>query len=113
VDDDPLIQYSVKALLDRLGHLTTTIASGEEALAKLEEGYRPEVVILDLNMPGLGGAGTLSGLRTILPKVPVILTSGEPSQAVADMVALYPDVAFLAKPFTLDDLRKILEQLGF
>jgi CheY-like chemotaxis protein len=112
VDDDPLIQFSTRSLLDRLGHVTTSAASGEGALARMEEGYRPDAVILDLNMPGLGGSGTLPRLRAILPGVPVILATGKPDQTAHDLVDGYPEVTLLAKPFALDALRRQLGRLA-
>ena len=112
VDDDPLIQLAMGALLDRLGHAGTIAASGEEALLILEQGYRPEWVILDLNMPGLGGARLLPRLRAILPEVPVILATGKPDQVAHDLLAAYPGVTLLPKPFTMADLRTHLQQRG-
>jgi len=69
VDDDELIQSSALAILEVLGHRALGVTSGEEALARLEAGLRPDVVLLDLNMPGLGGAGTLPRLRALAAEV--------------------------------------------
>lgn len=110
VDDDPLFQDSVRALLGKLGHSAVTAASGEEALSKLAEGYRPELVVLDLNMPGLGGAGTLPRLRAVLPEAAIILATGKPDQAAYDLVSSYPKVTLLTKPFTKADLSARLAQ---
>ena len=41
--------------------------SGEGDLAAIEAGFSPDVMICDMNMPGLGGSGTLLGLRALLP----------------------------------------------
>jgi PAS domain S-box-containing protein len=111
VDDDPLIQFSVRALLGRLGHQTTSATTGAEALARLEEGYQPELVVLDLNMPGLSGAETLARLRAVLPRVPVIIATGKPDQAAQELVTAYAGVALLPKPFTMLNFRSLLEEL--
>ena len=109
VDDDELIQESFKAILEALGHRVTTALSGEEALGELEAGFQPEVVILDMNMPGLGGAGTLPRLRALLPEVPVLLSTGRVDQTVLDLAATHPGVTLLSKPFGMKELQQQLE----
>ena len=105
VDDDEFIQMSTEILLDLMGHTVTVVASGEAALQKLEEGYQPDVVILDMNMPGLGGEGTLPRLRLLRPDLPVILATGRADQAALDLVTSQPHVTLLPKPFTMATLR--------
>jgi len=109
VDDDPLLQSSTGILLALLGHVATVAASGEEALAQLQEGLEPDVVILDLNMPGLGGAGTLPRLRALRPELPVLLATGRVDQTALDLVAGHARVTLMSKPFSFDELR---EKLG-
>ena len=83
--------------------------SGEEALARLENGFQPDVVILDLNMPGLGGAGTLQQLRALNPTVPVLIATGRVDEFATDLVGSYSYVALLPKPYSLGELRAQLE----
>jgi PAS domain S-box-containing protein len=108
VDDDDLVLSSTEALLHILGHGVTTASSGEQALADLEGGLRPDLVILDLNMPGLGGAGTLPRLRAALPHTPVLLATGRVDQTALDLVRAHPQVALLPKPFSMGDLASSL-----
>lgn len=112
VDDDELIQRSMQALLGVLGHTTITALNGEEALAKLEAGLQPDVVILDMNMPGLGGTGTLPRLRALRPAVPVLLATGRSDQTVLDLLAAHPFVRLLSKPFSMKELQNYLEPIG-
>jgi len=105
VDDDELIQNSMLGMLELLGHLPCLAASGEEALARVEGGLRPDVVILDMNMPGIGGAGTLPRLRALLPAVPVLLTTGRADQAAQDLIKAHPQVTLLSKPFGMKELQ--------
>jgi CheY-like chemotaxis protein len=109
VDDDDLVRISMEVLLHTLGHACELAASGEEALARLETGPAPDVVVLDVNMPGLGGAGTLPRLRALYPGLPVLLATGRADAAVFDLIAAVPDTTLLHKPFALDDLRIRLE----
>jgi len=110
VDDDELIRGSVQALLEVLGHQVTVAASGEEALALLQTGLEPDVVILDMNMPGLGGGGTLPALRTLRPSLRVLLSTGRTDQTALNLVAAFPNVTLLSKPFTMEDLRQRIQQ---
>jgi PAS domain S-box-containing protein len=112
VDDDQLIQCSLNLMLDFLGHRATSFDSGEEALAGLEGGLQPDVVILDMNMPGLGGAGTLPRLRTLRPQVPILVATGRVNQATLNLVGAQPGVTLLSKPFTLEELQQRLEQVA-
>ncbi len=113
VDDDDLIQSSVQAILEVLGHTAVNTAmSGEEALALLEAGLEPDLVILDMNMPGLGGYGTLPRLRGLRPVVPVLLSTGRADETALALADAYPGVTLLSKPFGLRELQKHLENIG-
>ena len=112
VDDDELVQSATQAVLEALGHKVTPALSGEEALAALEAGLMPDVVLLDMNMPGLGGSGTLPCLRALRPTLPVLLATGRADQKALDLVAAHPRVSLLSKPFSMKDLQRHLEILG-
>lgn len=112
VDDDDLIRSSTLAILEMLGHTAAPAANGEEALAKLEAGFQPDLVILDMNMPGLGGSGTLPRLRLLRPTVPILLATGRADQAAMNLIEAYPFVTLLSKPFGMGDLKNHLEALG-
>jgi len=111
VDDDDLVQEAVQAILETLGHRVETANGGEEALAMLMNGLDPDVVILDLNMPGIDGAETLVRLRTLRPDLPVLLSTGRADQNALDLVETHANVSLLSKPFSLQDLRKRLEPI--
>jgi CheY-like chemotaxis protein len=111
VDDDELIQSTMQAILEVLGHSVVATSSGEEALARLGAGFEPDVVILDMNMPGLGGTGTLPRLRAMRPTVPVLLSTGRADQAALNLIAAHPHVTLLSKPFSMEELKQCLERL--
>ena len=106
IDDDELIQISVSELLRTLGHRVTPAHSGEEALRKVEAGFVPDLAILDMNMPGLGGAGTLPRLLRLCPGLPVLLATGRVDQTALDLVGNYPGVSLMPKPFDLEQLQR-------
>jgi CheY-like chemotaxis protein len=92
-------------LLRALGHAATVAASGEEALAQIQAGLKPDLVLLDMNMPGLGGEGTLPRLRSLFPRLPIILATGRVDQTALDLVASDADTLLLPKPFTMQAMR--------
>jgi PAS domain S-box-containing protein len=111
VDDDELVRGATEAVLEALGCSATVTESGEEALERLAAGLDSDVVILDMNMPGLGGAGTLPRLRGLRPALPVILATGRADQSALDLIDGHPGVTLLAKPFSKTELKLRLEAL--
>jgi CheY-like chemotaxis protein len=109
VDDDELIRATIPALLGHLGHETVTVASGEEALDQLAGGLEVEVVILDLNMPGLSGEATYLRLRPMRPDLPVLMASGYLEAATEALLAADPLAATLGKPYLLEELDQKLQ----
>jgi len=108
VDDDELIQSSIQAILELLGHQATPALSGEEALALINRGLRPDLIILDMNMPGMGGAQTLPLLRALMPRVPILLATGRADQVAQNLVQAHLFVSMLSKPFGRRELQASL-----
>ena len=111
VDDDEIPRNTTYEVLTRMGHAALAVGSGEAALTQLEAGFQPDVVILDMNMPGLGGLATLPRLRTLFPKLPVIISTGRADQTTLDLTLNEPFVTLLPKPFAMEELRGRLERL--
>ena len=114
VDDDELIRQSVGPMLETLGHRVASVASGLEAVAHLERGRAvqdPDLVILDMNMPGLNGAQTLPRLLALRPGLPVLMATGYSDAAIAPLLNGRPNVASLRKPFSREEIRQKLAAL--
>ena len=111
VDDDDLVRGSMETLLECLGHAVVTRPYGEDALAIIETGFIPDVVILDMDLPDLGGTRTLLRLRTMLPDVPVLIATGLVDRATLDLIDLHPGVSLLPKPFSAGALQQELDRL--
>ncbi|MBK8792518.1 MAG: response regulator [Holophaga sp.] len=113
MDDDDLIQSSVQAILECLGHTAVrTAPSGEEALAILEAGFEPDLIILDMNMPGWAGPEPCPRLRDLRPAVPILLATGRVDQTALNLASAHSGVTLLSKPFGLRELQKQLESIG-
>jgi CheY-like chemotaxis protein len=81
---------------------------GQEALDKLQEGATVDLVLLDIDMPILSGSETLPRLRALRPTLPVIIETGNLDQAVEQLGKRFSDVAVLARPFHLAELKAAL-----
>ncbi len=102
VDDEPPIVRLVRAKLQADGYAVITAGRGEEALALLED-QRPDLIILDLMMPGIDGFETLRRVRTEL-QVPVIMLTARAGDA--DKLRGLQGGAddYVTKPFNPDEL---------
>jgi DNA-binding response OmpR family regulator len=104
VDDDALFRELVTTILKRAGYRAVEAATGEEALDSAER-EPPEVVVLDVHLPGVSGHEVCQKLRTGQDGPPVLFVSGERIEAY-DRVAglLIGGDDYLVKPFAPDEL---------
>lgn len=101
VDDEEVFRQGTAKLLARRGFLVEEASSGVVALERVR-GSVPDVVILDLRMPGMDGIATLQQIRAIAPDLPVIILSGhgQYDDAVASIKLAVVD--FLQKPVDIE-----------
>ncbi|HSN03925.1 MAG TPA: response regulator transcription factor, partial [Nitrospira sp.] len=102
VDDEPQIRRSLQVNLERSGYAVETVETGEEALSSFGN-RRPDVVIVDLIMPGIGGAEVVRRVREA-STVPIIVLSaiGEEPRKVEALELGADD--YITKPFGMDEL---------
>ena len=112
VDDDDLILASVPSLLQILGHHVDAVDRGAKALAFLEAGPDPDLVIMDVTMPDMGGVETLEHLRASKPLLPVLLSTGNVDASVEEVLARDPHTRVISKPFTLSQIRTMVLETG-
>lgn len=103
VDDEPDIRQSAKEILERYGYSVTVAETGERAL-ELYAHARADLVILDLNMPGIGGHRCLELLRGLDPYVKVLIASGYSAQLVPSETIQLGISAIVNKPFLWEDM---------
>lgn len=103
VDDEKSIRDSLTGILQDEGFLPTTAANGEEALARLRE-EKPDVVLLDIWMPGMDGLETLTRIREYLPDQLVIMMSGHGTIETAVKATKLGAHDFIEKPLSLEKL---------
>jgi predicted regulator of Ras-like GTPase activity (Roadblock/LC7/MglB family)/DNA-binding response OmpR family regulator len=84
--------------------------SGEEALAVLSD-KNVNLVITDINMPGMNGLDLLVEVNNRYPQTGVIIMTAYPSNAYKNEAMLSGSLRFIEKPFDINDMRKIVEQI--
>jgi PAS domain S-box-containing protein len=111
VDDEETVRVVTTRSLKMMGFSVLIATDGREAIAIYRE-YRDEirVVLLDMMMPGLGGAQTFQRLRQLDPEVNVILMSGYNEQEATNAFAGKGLAGFLQKPFKHQDLADTIER---
>jgi CheY-like chemotaxis protein len=100
VDDEEKFRLTTKKILDRRGFDTLLAASGEEALERLEA--QPDVVVLDIKMPGMDGHQTLQEIRSRSPQTPVIMLTGHGALPSAQEALTHGAHDYLTKPCDID-----------
>jgi two-component system response regulator AtoC len=103
IDDDPGVRDYLKALVSRQGYDVSAVAGGEEALRTLDD-TRPDLVTLDVVLPGMDGLETLKELKQCLPDVPVIMLSGHGQARTIVEAMKLGATDFLRKPFEVEEL---------
>jgi DNA-binding response OmpR family regulator len=102
VDDEAQFRATTEKLLNRRGFETILAASGEQAIEKL--GESPDVVILDIRMPGMDGHQALKEIKERAPELPVIMLTGHGAEPSAREALEQGAFDYLAKPCDIDML---------
>jgi CheY-like chemotaxis protein len=109
VEDDAAIRESLAECLELEGHPVRAVADGPSALAWLEEGNRPRMVLLDLIMPVMSGEELVKVLRAVpaTRDIPLVLMTGaSPGEAGRAQVD-----ALVTKPFELGELLAVVRRV--
>jgi len=110
VDDEPGMQRYIRTLLEVDNYKVETASTGEEALELLQKGLRPDMVLLDLLMPGIDGLQTLEELRKLQSGLKVVMLSCvSDTRKVVQAIRLGAH-DYLTKPFQKADLNRLIDQ---
>lgn len=107
VDDESAVCEATAQMLSDLGYEVSSAASGAEALALVEDGLNPEVLVTDHVMPGMTGTELAAEVRRRLPAIKILVISGYAEEGGID-----PVLARLTKPFLQADLAAALSNLA-
>jgi len=106
IDDEKAMRDSCSQVLAKEGHRTETSENGDSGLQKIRE-IKPDLVLVDLKMPGLSGMELLEKVRSIDPNIVSVVITGYATIESAVEAMKRNAYDFLPKPFTPDQLRII------
>src|SRR5258707_3850307 len=110
VDDEPGMLRYIRTLLEVDDHHVETASTGEAALELVQKGLRPDLVLMDLLMPGIDGLETLEQLRKLQPGVKVVMLSCvNDTKKVVQAIHLGA-TDYITKPFQKAELDKVIDQ---
>jgi len=114
-DDDAAVRSYLARFLASCGYMTMSVESGDEAIMRMKGQPTPDLVLLDVMMPGTNGLEVLAHLKKVNPAVPVIILSGVGHiKTVVEAIRLGA-ADYLSKPFEEEELqltiRNALEKL--
>ena len=104
-DDDAAVRSYLARFLSSCGYLTMAVESGDEAILRMKGQPTPDLVLLDVMMPGTNGLEVLAHLKKVNPNVPVIILSGVGHiKTVVEAIRLGA-ADYLSKPFEEEELQ--------
>ena len=110
VDDEPGMLRYIKTLLEVDDYKVETASTGEEAVERVQKGLQPELVLLDLLMPGIDGLQTLEQLRKLQANIKVVMLSCvSDTRKVVQAIRLGAQ-DYLTKPFQKAELDAVIDQ---
>jgi CheY-like chemotaxis protein len=107
IDDDPSIRYMLSRVLVGEGYQTSSAADGESGVS-IATKMEPDLVLLDLKMPGVGGRETLKSLMVTYPDIPVIVITAVSPREFGSLAGVN---ALLQKPLDFPTLLDTIQRL--
>jgi PAS domain S-box-containing protein len=108
VDDEQNVAEVIGGMLSTLGYTVTIAESGKKAIALYKKNPHYDIVILDMNMPVMGGKETYARLKAIDPEVRIIISTGYSNKGFDFLPSGDSSSAFLQKPYQLEELSRVL-----
>jgi DNA-binding NtrC family response regulator len=109
VDDDPQLRQSFDKLMSQEGHSVKTAASGEAGLTAVRS-HPFDLVIMDVQLPGMNGLEAFSAMREIEPRLPVIIMTAFGTTETAIEATKMGAFDYVLKPFDIPEILTLIEQ---
>src|SRR5215467_2573650 len=110
VDDDPgVLRYTV-GLLEMADYRVDTATCGTEAVQRLQNGARPDLILLDMAMPDMDGLRTIEACRRIRPQQKMVVLSCVTNPGVVADAMRMGALDYLSKPFYKADLDAMMDR---
>jgi two-component system nitrogen regulation response regulator GlnG len=109
VDDEPSICWGLGKLAESLGHSVATAASAEQGLEAVTA-RRPDVIVLDVRLPGMSGIAAMHHFRRLLGPVPIVVITAFGDLTTAVEAVRNGAFEYLLKPFDLTTAQRVIER---
>jgi len=109
VDDDPQLRRSFERLLTNEGHSVETAANGETGIEKVRQ-HVPDLVIMDVRMPGINGLEAFKEMLKIEPRITVVIMTAYGTTDTAIEATKLGAFDYVMKPFDIPDILEVIEK---
>jgi len=112
VDDDEEMIRALRLMLKLLDSETTSFFNARSVVQAMLEGRRPDMMILDINMPEVTGLDLLEFMRrrADIKDLPVVMLSTEASDVMIDRATELGADAYVSKPVTIEELERAMQE---
>lgn len=105
VDDSEMNQLVISKIMENAGIKTISVLNGSEAIKKLQEGLKPDLILMDLEMPVMNGVQASECIKkTMESDIPIIINSGFVSDIHKWKLEKLGITDFLEKPYSMHDI---------
>ena len=113
VDDSITMVMSLKSTLQIHGFQSQSAGNGKEALEKLQSGFRPDLIVTDVNMPVMGGMELIRNVRALpgLKFIPILTLTTESDAAKRNQGKLAGATGWIVKPVSGNDLVAVIKKV--
>jgi two-component system response regulator AtoC len=108
-DDDANIIYAFREVLRKEGYLCLEAQDGHQAVSMVT-GDNPDIVFMDINMPGMNGLNALKEIKAVNSAIPIIIITGEGTMQTAIQAMQYGAFQYLMKPLSVTTIREELSK---
>jgi len=111
IDDSATVIMSLKTTLEMNGYTVESASNGKMALDKIASGFKPDLIITDLNMPIMNGLEFIKNARQILKFTPILILTTESEQSKKDEAKKLGATGWLVKPVAGTDLINVVKKV--
>lgn len=111
IDDSATMLMSLQQTLEGAAFKVETARDGQEAFKRLQGGFKPDLIITDINMPNMNGIDFIKNARTLLKFTPILALTTESQATKRDEAKKLGATGWLVKPVGGPDLLKVVKQV--
>lgn len=110
IEDEPILAKNISRYLIRYGYDARIAITAEAGLAELEA-FATDIILLDFNLPGMNGLQALAKIRTIDPRIQVIMMTAFGSVDLAKKAMEAGACRFVTKPISVGNIRLMMDEI--